>query len=159
MKRTDFRKVTIGERNFYIYPFSALKAANLSGELVKLLAPTLGSLGALVDTKGEDKSIFDSDIREVTPIVSNAFSSLSGEAVETLLRKLLLINQNIAYDNDEGKTVRLVESDLDELFCGEVQDLYILAFEVIRTNYSGFFRKLGNRFGRVSDALMTKTAE
>lgn len=30
-------------------------------------------------------------------------------------------------------------------------DMFILAFEVIRTNYNGFFKKLGDRFGKVAE--------
>lgn len=156
MKRTDFRKATIGEHNFYIYPFSALKAANLSGELVKLIAPALGSIGASVDTKNVDK-LLDSDVRTLAPALSGAFGSLSGDTLETLLRKLLIVNENVAFDNADGKTVRLTEEDLDTLFCGDVQDMYVLAFEVIRTNYGGFFAKLGSRFGGASEPS-TETA-
>lgn len=29
--------------------------------------------------------------------------------------------------------------------------MFILAFEVIRTNYNGFFKKLGDRFGKVAE--------
>lgn len=157
MKKTDFRKVEIGSNKFYIYPFSALKAANLSGELVKLLAPALGSLGAAIDAKNVDK-LLDSDVRDLAPALSGAFGSLSGDALETLLRKLLIINENVAYDNAEGRTVRLSEEDLDTLFCGEVQDMYLLAFEVIRTNYGGFFEKLGSRFGNASAPSTTTAA-
>jgi nucleoside recognition membrane protein YjiH len=35
--------------------------------------------------------------------------------------------------------------------------MFLLAFEVIRTNYNGFFKKLGARFGPLIEA-MTKTA-
>ncbi len=159
MKRTEFREVTVANRKFYIYPFGALKAANLSGELVKLLAPALGSLGAVIDTKDGEKSIFDYDIREIAPAIAGAFGSLSGDAVELLLKKLLIINENVAYETDDGKAVRLTEGNLDELFCGEVQGLYVLAFEVVRTNYAGFFGKLGSLFGNASDASTTKTTE
>ena len=57
----------------------------------------------------------------------------------------------------EGEKVRLLTEDLaNEIFCEEVQDMFILAFEVIRTNYNGFFKKLGNQFGSVIEGLNTK---
>lgn len=34
--------------------------------------------------------------------------------------------------------------------------MFLLAFEVIRTNYNGFFKKLGGRFGSLIEGL-TKT--
>ena len=51
-----------------------------------------------------------------------------------------------------GEKVRLLTEDLaNEVFCTDVQDMFILAFEVIRTNYNGFFKKLGDRFGKVAE--------
>ena len=44
----------------------------------------------------------------------------------------------------------------NEVFCEDVQDMFLLAFEVIRTNYNGFFKKLGGRFGSLIEGL-TKT--
>ena len=77
--------------------------------------------------------------------------------VETLLRQLLVDYGNIAYDDPEtGATPKLTMDKANELFCGEVQDMFILAFEVIRTNYSGFFSKLGGRFGQAIEELMKK---
>lgn len=48
----------------------------------------------------------------------------------------------------EKETVRL-DSDLaDELFCGDVQDLFVLCFHVIRLNFNGFFKKLSTLSGK-----------
>ena len=51
----------------------------------------------------------------------------------------------------------LTEDLANEVFCEDVQDMFLLAFEVIRTNYNGFFKKLGGRFGSLVGDLM-KTA-
>ena len=40
---------------------------------------------------------------------------------------------------------------LDELFCGEVEDMFVLMWYVIQVNFSGFFKKLAARFGLVGD--------
>ena len=153
MKLTDPKKVTIDEVDFYIYPFKAFKAAYVSGELVKLVSPLLGGLSALAGTGENGKSIFDSDLEKIAPAVAGAFNSLSGEAVEKLLRQLLTDNNNVAFTTSEGKTVYLSEDAINEIFCGEIQNLYLLAFEVIRVNYGSFFEKLGNRFGIVSEKI------
>ena len=50
----------------------------------------------------------------------------------------------------------LTEDLANEVFCEDVQDMFLLAFEVIRTNYNGFFKKLGGRFGPLIEGL-TKT--
>jgi len=157
MKRTDFRQVTVEGKKFNIYPFSALKAANLSGELVKLIAPALGSISAIADMNGQGKNLFDTDVNEIAPALTAAVSSLSGDAVESLLNKLLLQNNNVAYDKGNGNPAWLSEDDLDEAFCGETQGIFVLAFEVVKTNYGGFFGKLGSRFGRASEPSIATT--
>jgi len=67
-----------------------------------------------------------------------------------LLRDLLVRGNNIAVDfNSETKP--LTEDLVNELFCGDVQDMYILAFHVIKINYGGFFGKLGTQSGKVAE--------
>ena len=80
--------------------------------------------------------------------MAGAVSGLSCSVVETLLRQLLVDYGNIAYDDPEtGSTMKLTVDKANELFCGEVQDMFILAVEVIKVNYNGFFRKLAAQFG------------
>ena len=80
--------------------------------------------------------------------MAGAVSGLSGTVVETLLRQLLVDYGNIAYDDPEtGATPKLTMDKANELFCGEVQDMFILAVEVIKVNYNGFFKKLAAQFG------------
>ena len=50
-----------------------------------------------------------------------------------------------------GETKPLTEDLVNERFCGDVQDMYILAFHVIRINYGGFFGKLGTQSGKVAE--------
>ena len=151
MKLQDPVKVTVGGHDFYVRPFSAFKAANISGEVIKVVVPIIGSL--LPFFNGKDVSnIMDEDIAELTPSITQGFESLSGDKCEKLLRELLVRNDNIAVDY-EGDTVRLTEDLSNELFCGEVQDMYILAFHVIKTNYSGFFKKLGAQSGSAAERL------
>ena len=63
---------------------------------------------------------------------------------------------NIAIETEDGSAKVLSEDLLNETFCTDVQDMFVLAFEVIRTNYNGFFKKLGGQFGRVVEGLMQK---
>lgn len=51
---------TIGDYKFYITPFPALKAANMTGELASLMLPLFGALAPLVkDGDGEKKGNSD----------------------------------------------------------------------------------------------------
>lgn len=151
MKMQDPTHVTIGEREFHIFPFPAFKCANLSGELASLILPLLTAAAGLKDG-------LDTDLSKIGPVISEAFSNLSGDKVESFLRKLLIDNKNISVTPaDGGKAVWLTEEIANEVFCGEMQDMFILAFYVIKLNFSGFFKRLDGQFGTVVEKLTKKT--
>ena len=157
MKQLESREVTVGENIFYIRPLPAFKAANLSGELAALVLPLVTGLTSLIPagTTAENmgNGLFDIDVKDAGPAISAAFSSLSGDKIEAILKHLLIAGKNISVEVP-GERVQILTEDLaDEVFCEDVQDMFILAFEVIRTNYNGFFKKLGGRFGPVVEAL------
>lgn len=157
MKQLESREVTVGENIFYIRPLPAFKAANLSGELAALVLPLVTGLTSLIPagTTSENmgNGLFDIDVKDAGPAISAAFSSLSGDKIEAILKHLLIAGKNISVEVP-GERVQILTEDLaNEVFCEDVQDMFILAFEVIRTNYNGFFKKLGGRFGPVVEAL------
>lgn len=157
MKQLESREVTVGENIFYIRPLPAFKAANLSGELAALVLPLVTGLTSLIPagTTAENmgNGLFDIDVKDAGPAISAAFSSLSGDKIEAILKHLLIAGKNISVEVP-GERVQILTEDLaNEVFCEDVQDMFILAFEVIRTNYNGFFKKLGGRFGPVVGAL------
>ena len=69
------------------------------------------------------------------------------------MKKLLNDYENVSVEGDatEGKTMRLTYDLANEVFCGDVQDMYILCFEVIKLNYSGFFKRLGVQSGSLKE--------
>ena len=157
MKQLESREVTVGENIFYIRPLPAFKAANLSGELAALVLPLVTGLTSLIPagTTAENmgNGLFDIDVKDAGPAISAAFSSLSGDKIEAILKHLLIAGKNISVEVP-GERVQILTEDLaNEVFCEDVQEMFILAFEVIRTNYNGFFKKLGGRFGPVVEAL------
>jgi hypothetical protein len=157
MKQLESREVTVGENIFYIRPLPAFKAANLSGELAALVLPLVTGLTSLIPagTTAENmgNGLFDIDVKDAGPAISAAFSSLSGDKIEAILKHLLIAGKNVSVEVP-GERVQILTEDLaNEVFCEDVQDMFILAFEVIRTNYNGFFKKLGGRFGPVVEAL------
>lgn len=117
--------------------------------MIKVVVPIIGSVLPFVSTSG-DTSVLDTDLATIAPEITKAFESLSGDAVEKLLRDLLVRGNNIAVDFN-GETKPLTEDLVNELFCGDVQDMYILAFHVIKINYGGFFGKLGTQSGKVAE--------
>nr|WP_325241814.1 hypothetical protein [uncultured Oscillibacter sp.] len=55
---------------------------------------------------------------------------------------------------DTDDSVKVLDRDLaDEVFCGEIQDMVILCYEVIKLNFRGFFKKLGARSGSLAERL------
>ena len=89
MRRMQTIEKVIGENTFYIRPFGAFAAANISGELAALLSPILAGIAPLfggLDTGdgGSDAAAnpLDMDIEEAMPAISSALSTISGDKVE-----------------------------------------------------------------------------
>ncbi len=170
LRRLEPTAVTIGEMEFYITPFGAFKAANLTGELASVLAPLLGALAPLVaggknsqdGLEGIDGGLMDIDAGAAAEALSNC-AGISGDRLEKLMRKLLLGGNIVVELTDEetGETeAQRLTSDLaDEVFCGEIQDMFLLCFHVIKLNFNGFFKKLGTRSGKGGEAEGEETEE
>lgn len=186
MRQTTPKTVEVCGSTFHVFPFSAFTAANLSAEVIRLLAPVIGSLMPLVkgispDTGipraddagknetsgGEEKTAgrgildVDIDMDKAGAVLAMAFRELSGEEVERILKNLLVENRNISYENESGRTEYLTQDLADELFCGQPHGLFILAFHVIMRNYAGFFGSavpLSGVLQSVAGAVQTGTA-
>lgn len=149
LNQLDFHSKTIGDNTFYIRPLPAFKAANLSGELAAVLLPLISGIAPLVSS---DKGINDLDFDDV----AGAFSSLSGDKVEALLKKLLVNGRTVSVVTPDDDDAKLLTEDLaNEVFSANVQDMFVLAFEVIKTNFGGFF----DRISALSGPLTGKLAE
>ena len=142
-RRVEGKEVSVGGEIFVIYPFGAFTAANLSGELGSMLGPMIGAIAPLV---ADTKISLDDDVATAAPQLATAFSSLSGEKLERLMKKLLC-SQNIVTKTD-GEW--LTEEMADEIFCGKVDEMFQLAFFVLRENFGGFFEKAGSLFGKLT---------
>ena len=72
--------------------------------------------------------------------------------MEKLMRKLLLggniVVELIVENTGEREAQRLTADLADEVFCGEIQDMFLLCFYVIKLNFNGFFKKLGAQSGK-----------
>lgn len=144
LKMMDPERVSVGANTYYIYPFPAFKAANMSGEIISLMMPMIS---AIAPALGKDKSVLDMEAGEAAPYIAGAFSTLSGDKVEKLLRNLLL-SGNVAVQTEGSMDAQMMNEDLSNmLFCAEAQDMFILAWHVIKVNYKGFFGKFGNLSG------------
>lgn len=157
MKQMEVTEKTIGQNTFYIRPFPAFVAVNISGELASVLTPILGGLASIVGGNAENGNILDTDIDQALPAITQAFSGISGDKFERLMKKLLIDNKNISVEGEatDGDTKLLTMDLANEVFCGEIQDMYILCFEVIKINFKGFFEKIGAQFGSLKTQAQT----
>ena len=157
LKQMEPTKETVGGYNFYIKPFAAFKAANLTGELASVLAPLLGALAPLVSDQTEG-SLMDVDAAQAAEALSNC-TNISGDKMEKLMQKLLLgghIGVELPDEEGEFKPERLDMDIANEIFCGEVQDMFILCFHVIKLNFNGFFKKIAGLSGKAGSAIPKK---
>ena len=75
--------------------------------------------------------------------------------MEKLMQKLLLGGHIVVELPDEEGETKAERLDMDianEIFCGEVQDMFILCFHVIKLNFNGFFKKIAGLSGKVGSA-------
>lgn len=154
MKLHESTQIKISGNTFYIFPLPAFTAANLSGDILSLLAPVLGGIAPAISG-----DISSSNVDEVLPALTSAFNAVNGNKLEALLRKMLIDGKNITVETEDCPDgERLNQELVNELFCGNVQDMYILAFHVLKVNYQGFFKKLSSRFGGVFKRTAAQTA-
>ena len=126
MRRMQTIEKVIGENTFYIRPFGAFAAANISGELAALLSPILAGIDTGDGGSDAVANPLDMDIEEAMPAISSALSTISGDKVERMMRRLLIDQQNISVQGEDtdGDTVILDKDLADEVFCGELQDIF-----------------------------------
>lgn len=155
LKQMEVTEYKIGEYTFYVKPFPAFVAANISADLAKIIAPILGAIAPLFGGLMDDKGLGDVNVEDAGNALGSAFSNLSSEEFDGLMKKLLINNKNVSVCGPytEGATRVLDMEAANEVFCGDVQNMFVLCFYVISLNYKGFFKKLGNRFGNLTKIM------
>ncbi len=146
----DFQPVRkeIGGYTFYIRPMAAMKCAAVSGELAAVLVPLMAALLPMAK-EGEEV-----DITEAAPAIAAAFSTLSGDKLQKLMYKLLVEDRTIGVEGGDLKNATMLdEKTMDIVFAGNAQNMFVLAFYVINTNFGDFFGSLGTRYGGVIEKL------
>ena len=155
LKQMETTIVKIGENTFYLKPFKAFEAVNLSGELTSVISPLVGAFAPLVG----NGNILDTEISadKVVDVFSGV--DIDGNKLERLMKKLLLGgNVVIEYEDENGETQQdTLDQDLaNEVFCGNVQDMFVLCSHVIKLNFNGFFKRLATLSGK-AEQVVAKT--
>lgn len=154
LKQMEAQKVNIGDNTFYIKPFPAFKAANITGDLASVFSPLIGVIAPLVG----NGDLMDVDVNKAAEALSGS-TAINGDKLESLMSKLLLgENIVIEYEDDDGKThqEKLNRDLADEVFCGNVQDMFVLCVYVIKLNFNGFFERLATLSGKAELVAIKK---
>ncbi len=150
MKQFDTITKNFGGNSFFIRPFGAFDASRITGELSATLIPLISGLLPAVSNANDVDDLKDVNIDydRLGPSLASSFSSLDGEKLEHLLRLLLVDKNNISVRIGGETEVRALTYDIaNDIFAGDLQDMFMLAVEVIKVNFNGFFKKLADRSG------------
>lgn len=161
-KLMEATHVSYNDVEYAIFPFPAMVATGIAGDLAKYIGPIVSALAPLVsgdlksttvDEMGTEilGNVMQRQVDELVPVLQSAFSALDGKSLQKVVSSLLTTNGNINYeyvdDNGRAVTKRLTASTMDELFIGNLDVMLKLCIDVVRVNYSGFFGNLLSQSG------------
>ena len=148
MKRMEMRDITVGEYQFKVRPFGAKDATYIFGDVASIILPILGTVSVASDDKDAvNMEMFDGMDMDKDSLVK-ALARINGNALSKLVSELLLDHSNIRVLDPENNTYEVMgEDDFDEIFCQYLAGMLNLYAEVIRLNFSGFFKDASTLFG------------
>ena len=148
MKRMEMRDVSIGEYQFKIRPFGAKDALYIFGDVASILLPILGSVAVASDDKDAvEMEMFDG-VDLDTESLTKALGRINGKALSKLVSELIMEHSNVSYrDPDRGSYQPVTEDEFDEIFCQYLAGVFSLCAEIIKLNFSGFFKDASTLFG------------
>lgn len=148
MKRMEMRDIAVGEYQFKIRPFGAKDAIYIFGDVASIILPILGTVSVASDDKDAvSMEMFDGMDMDKDSLVK-ALARINGNALSKLVSELLLDHSNIRILNTESNAYEVMsEDDFDEIFCQYLAGMLSLCAEVIRLNFSGFFKDASTLFG------------
>lgn len=167
LKQHEATRVNYDGVDFAIFPFPAMKAACISGDLVKFLTPVVGALVPAFKGGADGEAAMDSLLKmsmtDITTMLKTATETLDSETIEKILGELLTDNGNVSceYRDDKGKVVKtiLTRDVADEIFVGSLDSMLLLAVDVVKVNYGDFFTRLLTQSGAGQAASKTRTSK
>ena len=117
------------------------------------MSPVIGVIAPLVG----NGDLMDVDVNKVAEVLSGS-TAINGDKLESLMSKLLLGENIVIEYEDDGKThqEKLNKDLADEVFCGNVQDMFVLCVYVIKLNFNGFFERLATLSGKAEPVAIKK---
>ena len=148
LKRMEMRDITVGEYRFKVRPFGAKDSIYIFGDVASIILPILGTVSVASDNKDAvSMEMFDGMDMDKDSLVK-ALGRINGKALSKLVSELLLEHSNVlALNPEDGRCKVMTEDDFDEIFCQYLAGMLNLCAEVIRLNFSGFFKDASTLFG------------
>lgn len=163
LKQLETTQYVVGDHTFYVRPFPAMKCANISADVAKVIGPAIGGLFSLVGTganlNSAESLLASIDPKKAVAVVGNALGSLDGDEMERIIRRLLLDYNNVSLSGPytDNKVKPLDLDAINEVFCYNAQDIFVLCWDVINLNFKGFFGKLRLQFGDLTENTEQET--
>lgn len=163
LKQLEVTEFQLDDHTFYVKPFPAMKSASISTDVAKVIGPVIGGLFTAIrpgaNTNSAENLLSAIDPQKAVSVLGTAFSSLDGEEMERIIRRLLLDYGNVSLSGPytENRVKPLDMDAINEVFCYNAQDIFVLCWDVINLNFKGFFGKLRLQFGNLSDNTEEET--
>ncbi|MCD8201908.1 MAG: hypothetical protein LUD47_07580 [Clostridia bacterium] len=142
-KYDETKEYKVGGHSYFVKPFRAMTAVRLSADVLKIITPFFDGF-----VQGDNLSdLKNLDLSVIVDGLEKCLADTDGKQIEDALEKLLIRHDNIAVDYD-GQTQYLTEEILDEWMAGDIENIFVLAFYVVKENYQGFFARFSTQSGK-----------
>ncbi len=133
MERETF---LINKKQYQASKIAAFPANGIILKLQKLILPVLGNMK-------QSQNVMDMNITDVFGVLSEKLDeSVMSEIILPMFKLSQVSSDEHGCKIDSEQAINKVFVDADGL-----ADLYVLVFEVLKYNFSGFFTNLADRFG------------
>ena len=144
----DVKSREIGGNTYYVTAFPPLKAIELLGDLQALITTGAKDMDIKnADTKEEKTdSIFEKNV-SVGALIAGIGSNLRGATLVSFAQRIVSPENVSVQRPGETKPVRLDKAIFNNLFTGNLKQLFLLINFVLEVNYEDFFEDAPNLTG------------
>ena len=151
---------TIGEYKFYIRYFGAwtaqrigLKFKDVFTKAAAVAAPEIAEAMKNLDSE----NAFDLEVNsDLIPALIKILGEMDIKTLEELTQEVIIKHKNVAFVHEDhtGKEPEpLTYEKADQIFSGDLQDMYILIACVIKANYRNFLDRLVTQYGGLLETI------
>lgn len=143
-------EVTVNGVTVFIKKFDPFLAVAIAGDLQKLV---IGPAGAMFSYAGGQAGIDTSDY-SIERAIEKLSGGLDGEALVKLARKLINPEYISLQTGEMSSPVKATEGNVNQVFTEDpFGSLIQVMTEIVKINYTDFFRHAQSLFGQVKGSL------